>query len=130
MIAFIVGRNRVEVGKIRTKDLDKHMYVSRRQLYQMPPDTLTRVIRFKYGRRIDDEEAIVYNENATVPYHPRNGDFSPILAMARIDEHKMILSGSQKSTSLLAQYRDLRRELAPVLPFLIVGPLIAWSLLS
>lgn len=130
MIAYIIGRNRVEIGKIRTKDLDKHMYVSRKQVYQMYPDTLTRVIRYRYGRRIDDEEAIVYNENATAPYHPRNGCFDPILAMARIDEHKMTLASTQRPTSMLAKYRDLRRELAPVLPFLIVGPLIAWSLLS
>lgn len=130
MIAYIIGRNRVEIGKIRMRDMDKHMYVSRKQLYSMYPDTLTRVIRYRYGRRIDDEEAIVYNENATCPYHPRNGEFDPILTMARIDEHKMTLTSLQKPVTLLAKYRNLQRDLVPVLPALIVVVLLAWSFIA
>lgn len=130
MIAYIIGRNRVEIGKIPMKDLDKHMYVSRKQLYSMYPDTLTRVIRYRYGKRISDEEAIAYNENANCPYHPRNGNFDPAFTMARIDEHKMTLASLQKPTALLARYRDIRKEMMPVLPALIVVILLAWSFIA
>lgn len=129
MIAYILGRNRVEIGKIKTKDLEKHFYTSRGQTYKMYPDTLMRVERYECGRRIADEEAIVYCENAVEPFHPRNGIFDPRIIMAQIDEHKM-MTDYRKPSSIFAKYKAVRKDLLGALPLIIVGFILLWSFLQ
>lgn len=129
MKVYILGRNRVEMGNVKTKDLDKHFYVTRGQLYKMYPDNLTRMIRYEYGVRRKDEEAIIYPENGTVPLQPRNGDYDQRLTMALIDAHRMP-NGAHKSKSILTQYKEARGEIKAAVPFLIVAVAFLWSFLS
>ena len=128
MKVYIFGRNRAEIGKIKLKDVEKHFYTSRRQLYIVRPDNLTRVFLNKYGHPEGDDEIIVYKENALIPYHPRNGCYYDWKIMAEIDEHKIMLQ-PKKSPIVLAMksVKDISKALSGSLVGLIVVGVIIYA---
>ena len=71
-------------------------------LFSVFPDNLTRCIITKYGRWDNDEEIIIYKENAIIPYHPKNGCFADWKICAEIDEHKKLLPERVSPLTLIA----------------------------
>lgn len=102
MQVHVIGRNRAEICKVKNKDTDKHYFMSRKMLFSVFPDNLTRCIITKYGRWKTDEEIIIYKENAIIPYHPKNGCFADWKICAEIDEHKKLLFNKQSPLTLIA----------------------------
>lgn len=91
MMAIIVGKNRVEYLRVKKKDLAKHFFTTRKQLYKVYPDALTPVEIYHNGVWVGDESIIVFEENGTTPYHckyPKDYEMDSILAS--IDEHKLM----------------------------------------
>ena len=130
MKVIIIGRNRVEMGTVKTRDLNKHYYMTHNQLYKVYPDGLTRCKIMKYGRTAGDDEIITYKENAVKPYHPHDQIYTAARLIAEIDEHKLMkkqstmgatkagneitdyyrLSAVLRSVSAFEAYRDTYRE--------------------
>lgn len=129
MKVYIIGRNRVEMCKVKPKDYDKHFFATRGQLYKMYPDNLMRTIRYEYGVRRKDEEIIVYPENGVKPLHPRNGDYNQARTMARVDLHRMP-NGAHKPRNILSMYKEAKNEIKAALPLLVVGVALLWSMIS
>lgn len=102
MQVHIIGRNRAEICKVKNRDVDKHYFRSRNMLFSVFPDNLTRCIITKYGRWDNDEEIIIYKENAIIPYHPKNGCFADWKICAEIDEHKKLLPERTSPLILIA----------------------------
>ena len=147
MLAFIIGRNRAVIGKVKLKDWEKyHWYLSGSQLYRMYPDQMVRVIRTRYGHPIKDEEAMQWHENALIPYHPRghhvrneNGELVPDLEfyklsrqLSDIREHMLMVPGKKKVRlkDIVAKNRSLIRELVGYVPLMIAGIIFLWVFLT
>ena len=133
MKVIIIGSNRAELCKVPIKDLDKHFFMTRRQLYKVYPDGLTRMrVYDRDGIEKESEEVIVYSENAIVPYHPRHVDYSQDRILAEIDEHKLM--GSTKSIFPYRVYfttaRNIWREIGPMFPIIVAGIVLAYALLQ
>lgn len=43
MMVIIIGTNRAEMCKVPVKDQDKHFFMTRKQLYKVYPDGLSRM---------------------------------------------------------------------------------------
>ena len=71
MMLILIGASRADMIKVKRRDYGKHFISFRGQLYKIVPDGLTRCYCYKWGKRIADEELIVYVENAIIPYNPR-----------------------------------------------------------
>lgn len=147
MLAFIIGRNRAVIGKVKLRDWEKyHWYLSGSQLYRMYPDQMVRVIRTRYGHPIKDEEAMQWHENALIPYHPRghhvrneNGELVPDLEfyklsrqLSDIREHMLMVPGKKKVRlkDIVAKNRSLIRELVGYVPLMIAGIIFLWVYLT
>lgn len=132
-MVIIIGRNRAELCKVPVKDLDKHFFMTRRQLYKVYPDGLSRMrIYDADGNEQESEEVIVYSENAIVPYHPLHVDYSPDRQLAEIDEHKLM--GSTGSTVwpyriYFTEARNAWRQIGPMFPLIVAGVILLYALL-
>lgn len=132
MKILIVGTNRAEYSKIKPKDYDKHFFEIRRQLYKAYPDGLTRTIITEYGRRQHDEEFIVYKENAIVPYHPRQQQYTMAKIISEIDEHKLMTAKSTFGGMklMMKQAGDVWKQLKVMLPILAAGIILLYAVLQ
>ena len=130
MKVYVIGRNRAEMCKIKNKDVEKHFFTSRKMLFKVYADGLTRCRMTKYGYSDGDEEIIMFKENAIIPYHPKNVCYDDWKICAEIDEHKKMLMPRQSPIVLLAKsYKSLSKMFAGSGMLIIFGLLIAWALL-
>ena len=129
MMLIIVGSNRVEFIRIKKKDYDRHFVQTRGQLYKVYPDGLTRCIVTHHGRRMRDEEVVVYKENAIVPYHPRSQLYTMTKILSEIDNHKSSLpkGGWHVSMSNVGEAVSIWKQLVPTIPFIIAGIILIWA---
>lgn len=132
MMVIIIGSNRAEMCKVPVKDLNRHFYMTRGQLYKVYPDGLTRMrIIDADGRERESEEVIVYSENSIAPYHCRHVSYDKDRILAEIDEHKLM--GAQKTIwpyrVYFTQAKSIWRELAPVFPMLVAGIVLLYAFL-
>lgn len=129
MQAIIIGRNRAVIGKVKLKDWEsRHWYLCGTQLYKMYPDGLTRTIITRYGRRQTDEEAIIYRENGTRPYHPRNVSYSTDKILSEIDEHKlMTIPRGAGILDLVTRRRREIKGLIGYLPLIVAGFVVLYA---
>lgn len=133
MMVIIIGRNRAELCKVPVKDLDKHFFMTRRQLYKVYPDGLSRMrIYDADGVEQESEEVIVYAENAIIPYHPLHVDYTPDRILAEIDEHKLM--GASKGgvwpyRIYFTEAKNIWRDIGPLFPLLVGGIVLAYALL-
>ena len=147
MLAFIIGRNRAVIGKVRLKDWEKyHWYLSGSQLYRMYADQMVRVIRTRYGHPIKDEEAMQWHENSLIPYHPRgkptvleDGTVVPDLQfytlsrqLSDIREHMLMVPDKKKVKlrDIVAKNKSALRELPQYIPLIIAGIIFLWVFLT
>ena len=94
MQVIIIGQNRAEFCNVKKNDKEKHFFMTRKQLYRVYPDGLTRMKVTRFGIEDESDEVIVYKENEIVPYHTRGLDYSANRFVFVIDEHKLLTSGS------------------------------------
>lgn len=124
MMVIIIGKNRVEYCSVKKKDLAKHFYTTRGQLYKVYPDALRPMEIYRNGAWVRSESVIVFEENGTEPYkckYPE--DFSMDATLSSIDEHK-IMSGKKKPFFTWlggSNFKDIMKNL----PLIIVGVVIA-----
>lgn len=133
VMVIIIGSNRAEMCKVPIKDLNRHFFMSRGQLYKVYPDGLTRMRIFdKDEREQESEEVIIYAENAIKPYHPRHVCYDADRILAEIDEHKLM--GSSRTIFPYRIYfteaRNLWREIGPIFPFIVAGLVLAYAFLG
>lgn len=129
MKAIIVGRNRVEIGRVKIKTWqNKRWYVTGTDLYKMSPDSFQRIISTKYGHPIRDDEGMIYCEGAICPYHPNNQLFTANKILTEIRQHKLMLSDKKVSLGdLVGRNRANIRELRAAAPMLLVAFIVVWA---
>lgn len=91
MMAIIIGKNHVAYLRVRKKDLTKHFFKYRNQLYIVYPDELTPMETYHDNSWVESESVIVFAENVAVPLncqHPARYEMDSRLAS--IDEHKLM----------------------------------------
>lgn len=131
MKVIIIGRNRVEMGKVKTRDLNKHYYMTHNQLYKVYPDGLTRCKIMKYGRTAGDDEIITYKENAVKPYHPHDQIYTAARLIAEIDEHKLMKKQSTMGAIYYArQAQEFWKQLKPMIPIILVLIIVIYAMLA
>lgn len=133
MQLIIIGQNRAETCKIKRGDYEKQFLRTRGQLYMIMPDALTRCIRTRNGRRIDDEEVLVFSENATRPYDTgKTACYDPSMILGTIDLEKILLPNSAlgKARIFATQIRSVWKALAPVSGVVIAGIILLWAVLQ
>ena len=96
MMAIIIGQNHTAYLKVRKKDLTKHFFKYRNQMYIVYPDELTPMETYHDGAWVESESVIVFPENCPIPCnckHPARYEMDARLSS--IDEHKL-MSKSKK----------------------------------
>lgn len=68
MLVILIGENRVEYNRIKKKDYNKLFFERRDQAYKVAPDGLVHLRIVDWKGRAKDEECVVFEENASVPY--------------------------------------------------------------
>lgn len=129
MMAIIVGCNRIEFIHVKKKDLKKHFFVTRDQLYAFYPDDMQKMRLEDELGLVRTESVMIYPENSIRPYGWRetddptldNFDFDSILK--DISAHKRLVSKSpfSKWRMYLQGGQSVWRTLAPIMPFLVAG---------
>lgn len=91
MMAIIIGKNHVAYLKVRKKDLTKHFFKYRNQLYIVYPNELTPMETYHDGAWVESESVIVFAENVAIPMncqHPAR--YMMDARLSAIDEHKLM----------------------------------------
>lgn len=131
MIIIIIGTNRAEQCKVKMRDLDKHFFQTRGQLYKVYPDGLTRMrIVDADGYEQESEEVLVYAENSIEPYHPRSVSYSQDRILAEIDEHKLMTKGTSPGRLLIHKAMGIMREIVPYFGLILAGIVVLWGMIS
>lgn len=128
MMGIIVGKNRVEFIQVKKKDMKKHFFVTRDQLYKFYPDTMTKMRLEDELGLVRSESVMIYPENFIRPYGWRDPDgghdpFGFDTILANLDDHKRLKSRSPFSRwkMYLTSGKSIWKTMAPILPFLVVG---------
>lgn len=131
MMVIIIGKNRAEYCKVKKKDLNKHFFVTRDQLYKIYPDALTPCEIYHNEAWLLSESVIVFEENGVKPYHckyPKDYDMDPVLAT--IDEHKLMIP---KKEGLKGFFRSKSksgfnfRNLLDIMPWAVLGFILFYA---
>lgn len=133
MKIIIVGRNRVQISKVKLKTWEnKRWFVTGTDQYKMPPDGFQRIIATKYGHPLRDDEGLIFREGALAPYHCRNQDYTINRLLMEVRAHKvMAVNGKVKLKDLFAKakVRSWMRELRLSGPTLLVVIIVLWALI-
>lgn len=128
MIAIIIGKHGVEYFKVSKKDLDKHFFTCKGQLYKIYPDALTPCDIYQNGAWIGSDSMIVFEENGTKPYHckyPKDYEMDAVLSS--MDEHKLMLPKKNG-------WRGFFRAgggwgtLLQFMPWILIGFVLLWTM--
>lgn len=135
MKVIIIGRNRAEFCTIKRGDEEKHWVRTRGQTYMVMPDGLTRVIQTKHGKRVDDDEIMVFSENASKPYATVSANqvcYHPSMLTGRINLEKDIIGDKAygKHGIIARPLTEWWNKLLPFMGLIIGGIVIAWALLG
>lgn len=129
MMGIIVGVNRVEYIHVRKKDIMKHFFTTRNQLYKFYPDCMEKCfLKDKLGV-VRSESVLMFPELNYRPYgwqEPNEGEvdlFDWDLLLAEVYEHRRIKESGRFSRLRMAfsTSKSVFREIAPLLPIAIVG---------
>ena len=127
MMGIIVGKNRVEFIQAKKKDLKRHFFVTRDQLYKFYPCVMKKMRLEDHIGLVRSESVIIFPENSIRPYGwtPKGSgqdafDFDTILA--NLDEHKRLRSKNplSKWRMYFSAGQSVWRTLALILPFVVV----------
>lgn len=136
MQVIIIGSDRAEICKVKVRDLEKHYFTTRGQLYKVYPDGLTGLEIYDYTKNPDNpvksfDEVIVYSENASIPYHPRRVSYDNDVLLYQIDQHKEMIGHGilSRGQLMFKQAANLWKALLPMLPMIVVGVILLWAFL-
>lgn len=91
MMGIVVAPNRLEYCQLKKKDISKHWFITRGQLYKMYPEQLIAMDIYHDGAFVRSESVTVYRENASIPYNcKRPMEYHKDVLLAQIDEHKLM----------------------------------------
>lgn len=130
MMAIIIGENRVEFIQVKKKDLKKHFFVTRDQLYGFYPNHMKKMRLEDDVGFLRSESVMIYPENSIRPYGwvpteaPKTNDpFHYDNLLKVIDLHKRMVTRSPflKWKMYLRNGQSVWRTLAPLLPILVAG---------
>lgn len=127
MMGIIVGVNRVEYIPVKKRDLKKHFFVTRDQLYKFYPDCMKKMrLEDKLGL-VRSESVIIYPENGIRPFgweEPPEGENDPFdfdTILGNLDDHKHLVAKSRfgKWKMYLKEGKSWWGTLAPLLMVLL-----------
>lgn len=129
MKAIIIGKNRVEIGRVKIKTWQmKRWYLTGADLYKMSPEDFKRIISTRYGHPIRDDEGMIYKEGALEPYHPKNSCYTANKIVSEIRQHKQMISDKKVSLrDIVGTHKKDLRELRAAAPMLLVGFIVLWA---
>ena len=129
MKAIIIGKNRVEIGRVKTKTWQmKRWYLTGADLYKMPPEDFKRIISTRYGHPIRDDEGMIYKEGSLEPYHPKNALYTATKIVSEIRQHKQMISERKVTMrDIVGHHQKDLRELRAAAPMLLVGFIVLWA---
>lgn len=127
-MAIIIGENRVEFIQVKKRDLKKHFFVTRDQLYAFYPNHMSKIRLEDELGLVRSESVMVYPENSIRPYGWKertkiNDPFHFDNILKVIDLHKRMVTHSpfSKWKMYLSTGQSVWHALAPALPILIGG---------
>lgn len=129
MMGLIVGKNRFEFCKIKKKDVVKHFFTTREQLYKIYPDGLIPMDIYHDGAYVETQSVTMFEENGLCPYHtmyPEQYDKDVILV--NIDEHKL-MSGKKSKFLTVSSFLN-GKEFKTALPWVVVGIVLIYGFAS
>ena len=129
MKAIIIGKNRVEIGRVKIKTWQmKRWYLTGADLYKMPPEDFKRVLSTRYGHPIRDDEGMIYHEGALEPYHPVNSKHSANKIVSEIRQHKQMISEKKVTMrDIVGKHQKDLKEIRAAAPMLLVGFIVVWA---
>lgn len=134
---IIIGPNRVEYIQVKKRDMKKHWYSHREQLYMTYPEHRHRIDLTDEKGFIRSESFIAYPENGSRPYFSgplpttkdgiENDPFSFNTEVGKVYEHKLSQRGKfnwfGRAKIYFVEGKSLWRSFAPFIP-LLVGLLV------
>lgn len=100
MIVIVSGANRIEFCQIKKKsDFTRRFFMTRGQLYCVPPNGLTRMRIREFGKDRDTEAVIAYEENKIIPYDVKDIDYNMGNLLSDIDRYKEMTNYSWFSSN-------------------------------
>lgn len=133
MLCIIKGASRVDYCRVPKRELEKHFLSHRGQLYKMMPDGMLKLHRYTAdGEFLGVEAVIVYDENATEPYHHRSVDYRNDSTLMDIDEHKLMSPRRLWGGKAAAYFRAMREgwgQIAAFIPLAVGGIVLLYAFL-
>ena len=129
MMGIIVGKNRLEYCKIKKKDVIKHFFVTRQQLYKIYPDGLIPMDIYHDGAYLRTESVTIFEENGICPYHTMYPEqYEQDVILVNIDEHKLMSPRRSKLSALSGALNN--KHLKNAIPWIITAAVIGYAFLS
>lgn len=108
MMGIVIAPNRLEYCQLKKKDIAKHWFITRKQMYKMFPDQLIAMDIYHDGAFVRSESVTIYTENATTPYHCKKpAEYHKDVLLAQVDEHKIMIDDKR---GLLAKFTGVKME--------------------
>lgn len=130
MIIAIIGTDKVEYCQVKKKNLDKHFYLSRNELYIVYPDCLRPVDIYHNGAWIGSDSIIVFERNNPFPIECSQLEkYQMDKRLGFIDEHKLMTPNKKGLGALFGNKKGWELVLS-FMPWLLVGGIILFSWLG
>ena len=130
MIVVIIGKDGVEYCPVKKKDLDKHFYISKNELYMVFPDCLRPVDIYHNGAWIGSDSIIAFERNNPYPIEcPHLDKYAMDARLAFINEHKL-MSPKKKGWGALFNKGGAVDNILKLAPWLLVGGVLLFSWLG
>ena len=101
MMGIVVGTNRLEYCKIKKRDVVRHFFTTRNQLYKFYPDGLIPMDIYHDGAYIETQSVTMFEENGTRPYHTKYAEqYDKDVILMNIDEHKLMSPRRSKLSAM------------------------------
>lgn len=129
MMGIIVASNRLEYCKIKKKDVIKHFFVTRKQLYKIYPDGLIPMDIYHDGAYIETQSVTMFEENGLRPYHTRYPEqFEKDVILMNIDEHKLMSPRRSKLSAISGALN--RSDVKNAIPWIITAIILGYAFIS
>lgn len=129
MRAIIIGKDTVYYYDVSKKDIDRHFFVVRKQLYKIYPDALTTVDVYQNGAFIGTDSLIVFEENGNKPYHCKYPkDYEDDYILSSIDEHRLMLPAKKGWKGFFKMSKGGWRTLLEFMPWIIIGSVLLFTM--
>ena len=130
MIIAIIDKAGVEYCPVKKKDLNKHFYISKNELYIVYPDSLRPVDIYHNGAWIGSDSLIVFERNNPYPIKCQHMDkYSMDARLGYIDEHKLMMPKKRGWGSIFNKGGAIDGILK-LLPWLLIGAVFLFNWLG